>query len=658
MKKTLTLILLILNMTLAILAQTHAELFKETEGQTWTKTLMNIEAPEGNYQALPASNRWLVKVYKTTDNIVNPLNTNKLTTSDDIECNNATPLLYISTTTNIMSQAVTIFYDTDVNDLVTTGDKYYLRIFNATTKAVSTKYIEFSNANIKVAADAGTVTWTTSPWNPAGWISYTKPVVTPVNFSPSTTVDYCYRTYKWDVQTANVYTSYKLYEAEGSSVSAVNLITPANEVDTFDSDDFNNFNTRTHFEKDVTKPRHLNTYYSWTIVGYIGTQAFIANNQTILTYQTESISFARASRTGNFELTSNRDIETDFDDPPWGYGFSDLPQMRIIEIPTSISVGTKIKIGALNYYAYDPDNFPKPFGNPLWFGTGYKLEHMYPSNHILDGYISLKYPANAPAPVEMWWSCTTENNTEKPWVELGYTTSDNNIHFSLPTGHNTYSGSNVKEYYFVIKYYNTIPTPVELTTFTALFQADFKVNVNWTTESESSVLGFNIYRGFNNTFSEADKVNTEIVQATNTTLTHNYEFQDMTILPQTTYYYWLESVDYDGTSQNYGPLEVKTGEVPIPDVNRTWLGNAGPNPFLAGTTTTIPFGVKKGKTGTLSIFNIKGQIVKSITVGTNIEQKISWNGKDTKGKICPNGVYFYSLKAGKDVITKKVLLLN
>lgn len=83
-----------------------------------------------------------------------------------------------------------------------------------------------------------------------------------------------------------------------------------------------------------------------------------------------------------------------------------------------------------------------------------------------------------------------------------------------------------------------------------------------------------------------------------------------------------------------------------------------PNPF--NPTTTFEFANSKNQEVSLKIYNVKGQLVKTL-VNKKLNQgshKITWNGKADSGKSVGSGVYFYRLKAGKFVETKKAILLK
>ncbi|KQC09013.1 MAG: hypothetical protein APR54_13145 [Candidatus Cloacimonas sp. SDB] len=83
-----------------------------------------------------------------------------------------------------------------------------------------------------------------------------------------------------------------------------------------------------------------------------------------------------------------------------------------------------------------------------------------------------------------------------------------------------------------------------------------------------------------------------------------------------------------------------------------------PNPF--NPSTTISFSIQDDSDVELSIFNIKGQKVKTLTedVYGKGQYQISWNGKNNEGNQVSSGIYFYQLNANGKVITSKVLLLK
>jgi len=87
------------------------------------------------------------------------------------------------------------------------------------------------------------------------------------------------------------------------------------------------------------------------------------------------------------------------------------------------------------------------------------------------------------------------------------------------------------------------------------------------------------------------------------------------------------------------------------------MKNAYPNPFKANSSTNIEVSLKAGDTGTLSIYNVQGQLVKivSLTEGTHM---VNWNGRDTRGNACGSGIYFYKLSTQSMNQTKKMVIVK
>lgn len=125
---------------------------------------------------------------------------------------------------------------------------------------------------------------------------------------------------------------------------------------------------------------------------------------------------------------------------------------------------------------------------------------------------------------------------------------------------------------------------------------------------------------------------------------------------------------YTKTAAGWAPLT--TGEVMIhcivengnsdaddPLVTPVVFGASNyPNPF--GNETSISYSVPKDGQTTLSIYNTKGQLIRSM-VNANVKAgnyKIAWNGTDNLGNPVANGIYFYRLQNAGKSITNKMLL--
>jgi hypothetical protein len=195
------------------------------------------------------------------------------------------------------------------------------------------------------------------------------------------------------------------------------------------------------------------------------------------------------------------------------------------------------------------------------------------------------------------------------------------------------------------------PLPVELSSFTAVQTAENAAQLDWITQSENNLLGYNIYRNITDDAQSSIQVNPLLIEGMNTSQEQSYSFTDADVLFEQTYYYWLESVALGSGTELFGAisLTVETQLTPeLPTV--TQLNSAYPNPF--NPITTIEFDVKKGETGMFSIFNIKGQLILSEKYEPG-----SYNYKWNADKYS-SGVYFYRLKTNSFSEVYKMLMLK
>jgi hypothetical protein len=82
------------------------------------------------------------------------------------------------------------------------------------------------------------------------------------------------------------------------------------------------------------------------------------------------------------------------------------------------------------------------------------------------------------------------------------------------------------------------------------------------------------------------------------------------------------------------------------------LHNAYPNPFRAGQSVSLAADIAKSETGTLSVYNLKGQLIESHDL-TSGSHEISLDSHNLA-----SGIYFYSLNTPSTQVTKKLVLLK
>ncbi len=126
---------------------------------------------------------------------------------------------------------------------------------------------------------------------------------------------------------------------------------------------------------------------------------------------------------------------------------------------------------------------------------------------------------------------------------------------------------------------------VILTTFYAEFAYE-ALSIYWSTSSETDNSGWNIYRSESDQFLDASKINNELISGAGTTTEPTYYlFVDQSFYEfNTTYWYWIESVDYNENSEVFGTISIDVPEShddpqpPIPPFGNSLLQNY-PNPF-------------------------------------------------------------------------------
>ncbi len=95
-------------------------------------------------------------------------------------------------------------------------------------------------------------------------------------------------------------------------------------------------------------------------------------------------------------------------------------------------------------------------------------------------------------------------------------------------------------------------------------------------------------------------------------------------------------------------------EVSVPQIE---LSNY-PNPF--NQSTTISFNMPKSGMVDVSIFNIKGQLVKTLVNSqkSSSVNNVVWDGTDDNGNRVTEGVYFYKVRCGSCSTTGKMVFLK
>ena len=88
-----------------------------------------------------------------------------------------------------------------------------------------------------------------------------------------------------------------------------------------------------------------------------------------------------------------------------------------------------------------------------------------------------------------------------------------------------------------------------------------------------------------------------------------------------------------------------------------------PNPF--NPETWIPFHIAKGTDVQITIYDIKGSVVRQLDLGqkpvgnyTVRSRAAHWDGRNTDGEKVASGIYFYQLRAGDYEHTRRMLIVK
>jgi hypothetical protein len=135
-------------------------------------------------------------------------------------------------------------------------------------------------------------------------------------------------------------------------------------------------------------------------------------------------------------------------------------------------------------------------------------------------------------------------------------------------------------------------------------------------------------------------------------------------VPSGYYEYYVTAVysgDYESEPSNTATIQhTDTENNLLP--TRTELKSNFPNPF--NPQTTISFNLKETANVGITIFNVKGEKIRTLIDGEKDAGSyyVIWNGMDKADNIVPSGIYFYKMvsegDSGRYTSTKKMILLK
>lgn len=217
----------------------------------------------------------------------------------------------------------------------------------------------------------------------------------------------------------------------------------------------------------------------------------------------------------------------------------------------------------------------------------------------------------------------------------------------------------------VVVFINQLTIPVELISFTASVNEN-DVQLNWITATETNNYGFEIQRspslipsqreGTSQTPLWGDWGGVGFVSGYGTSTEKRfYTFSDEN-LNEGKNRYRLKQIDFDGTSTYSEIVEV---EIDLPE--QFVLEQNYPNPFNPSTKikysipSIVTTEVKQSQFVDLSVYDVLGNEVAKLV---NEERPAGSYEVEFNAGNFPSGVYYYQLKAGEFISTKKMILLK
>lgn len=176
------------------------------------------------------------------------------------------------------------------------------------------------------------------------------------------------------------------------------------------------------------------------------------------------------------------------------------------------------------------------------------------------------------------------------------------------------------------------------------------VLLTWTAYCCGARIGFDVYRSDIPDVATAVRRNAEPVYGVT-----SFAWFDECGDPLSDRYYWIVEVDSDDPAV-IGPI-LAAG---TPGVASS-MGQNFPNPFNPATTIPYTIGAEPGAGEvTISFFDVSGRLIAGYNLGLKPAGRHSflWNPVISSGTGLPSGVYYCRLRIGKDVFTRKMVLLR
>jgi hypothetical protein len=190
------------------------------------------------------------------------------------------------------------------------------------------------------------------------------------------------------------------------------------------------------------------------------------------------------------------------------------------------------------------------------------------------------------------------------------------------------------------------PLPVELTSFTSKILND-KVQLNWSTKTETNNFGFDVERCALSAESQVWEKVGFVNGNGNSNSPKEYTYTDKNLIGGSKFLYRLKQVDNDGQFEYSDAVEVEV----IP--NKFELSQNYPNPF--NPATKIRYQLPNESKVVIKIYNILGSEVMELV---NEQKQAGIYEVEFNAESLASGTYIYKISADNFVQTKKMILLK
>jgi len=210
---------------------------------------------------------------------------------------------------------------------------------------------------------------------------------------------------------------------------------------------------------------------------------------------------------------------------------------------------------------------------------------------------------------------------------------------------------------------NTTPTPPTNLSSTI---GEQEVTLNWDksidNETSQNGLAYNLVistspGGYDVVSPMADRTNgfRRVVALGNTNHNNSWTIKDLQV--EKTYYWSVQAIDNNFAGSSFADEQTFNMVTDVDEIVSTpkdyYLNQNFPNPF--NPTTTIKYDIKERAFVGLKIYDILGR---EAVVLINKEQNAGSYEVELNATELPSGVYFYQLRAGSFIKTKKMILLR